>query len=165
MFLVGTIVGVFGNKGEVKINPLIIPSDYLLQVDSIFVEGENAEKQKFKVIKSKRHKNIYLFSLEGIDNMDVAESLRGLSIYVDNLEFKDLQSNEYYYHDLQGLSVYSERGDLIGKVDHILKGGQDILVIKNEEGKEIMIPFVDELVPEVNLKEKTIIVNPIEGLV
>ena len=45
-----------------------------------------------------------------------------------------------------------------------MQGGNDILVIKDENGKEIMIPFADELVPEVNLKEKTITVNAIEGL-
>ena len=63
------------------------------------------------------------------------------------------------------MDVYSTDGNLIGKVDHIMQGGNDILVIKDENGKEIMIPFADELVPEVNLKEKTITVNAIEGLI
>ena len=76
-----------------------------------------------------------------------------------------MQKNEYYYHELECLTAYTESGSLIGKVDHILKGGNDILVIKNEDGKEVMIPFVDELVPEVNLKERTITVNAVEGLI
>ncbi|MBI2995659.1 MAG: 16S rRNA processing protein RimM [Candidatus Melainabacteria bacterium] len=165
MFLIGTIVGVFGNKGDLKIIPLINPSNYLLQINSIFLEGANTIKQEFKVLKSKKHKNVHLFTLEGIDNIEVAESLVGLSVYVSTIEFKELQKNEYYYHDLEGLTVYTETGELIGKVDHILNTGHDILVIKNEEGKEIMIPFVDEIVPEVNLKEKTITINAISGLV
>lgn len=164
MFLVGTIVGTFGNKGDIKITPLIYPPDYLLEIKSIFIESLDNEKQEFKVLRSKKHKNIYLFSLEGISDMDVAENLRGLSIYIPSIEFKELQKNEYYYHELEGLVAYTDSGNIIGKVDHIMKGGNDILVIKNEEGKEIMIPFVDELVPEVNLKEKTITINVIEGL-
>lgn len=164
MFLVGTIVGTFGNKGDVKILPLISPSDYLLEMDTIFIESEDAERQQFRVIKSKRHKNIYVLSLEGVNDMNVAEGLSGLSVYVPSIEFRELQKNEYYYHDLMGLTAYSEAGDLIGKVDHIVKGGSDILVIKDENGKEIMVPFVDELVPEVNLKEKTVTINVIEGL-
>ena len=165
MFLVGTIVGTFGNKGDLKVTSLIHPSDYLLEANSIFVEDENGNKQKFKVIMSKKHKNIYIFSLEGINDMNVAESLAGLPIYIPSIEFKELKANEYYYHDLEGLTVYTELGDKIGNVDHILKGGNAILVIKSNNGEEIMIPFVDELVPEVNLKEKTITVNAIEGLV
>ena len=164
MFLVGTIVGTFGNKGDVKIIPLINPADYLLELDSMFIEDSSSKKQVFKVIRSKKHKNVYLFTLEGIDDMNVAENLSGLSIYVPTIEFKELQKNEYYYHDLEGLTAYTESGELIGKVDHIMKGGNDILVIKDETGKEIMIPFADELVPEVNLKEKTITVNAIDGL-
>lgn len=165
MFLVGTIVGTFGNKGDVKAVPLINPADYLLELSSIFVESSDSKKQEFKVLRSKKHKNVYLFTLEGINDMNVAESLAGLSIYVPSIEFKELQENEYYYHDLEGLTVYNEYGGLIGKIDHILKSGNDILVIKDENGKEIMVPFVDELVPEVNLKEKTITVNAIEGLI
>src|SRR3989338_6688510 len=165
MFLIGKIVGTFGNKGEVKITHLISPSDYLLLADSIFIEDENCQKQELRVLKSKKHKNIYVFLLEGIDTMDVAESLSGFSAYLPSIEFKELQKNEYYYHDLIGMEAYTESGDLIGKVDHILKSGNDILVIKDESGKEIMVPFADELVPEVNLKEKTITVNAIEGLI
>lgn len=165
MFLVGTIVGTFGNKGEIKIIPLINPSDYLLELDSIHVESEDSVKQEFTVLKSKKHKNVYLFALEGIADMNVAEGLAGLSVYVPTIEFKELQKNEYYYHDLEGLTAYTESGDLVGKVDHIMKGGNDILVIKDESGKEIMVPFADDLVPEVNLKEKTITINAIDGLI
>ena len=165
MFLVGTIVGTFGNKGEVKVLPLINPPDYLLEINSIFVESQDNKKQEFKVLRAKKHNNVYLFTLEGIDDMNVAEDLSGLQIYVSSIEFKELKKNEYYYHDLEGLTVYTESGELIGKVDHVMKGGNDILVIKNEDGKEIMVPFVDEIVPEVNLAERTITVNAIEGLI
>ena len=165
MFLIGKIVGTFGNKGDLKVTPLIEPSDYLLEFKLVYIEDLNGSKQSFKILMAKKHKNIYIFSLEGIDNMDVAEGLCDLFVYVSNIEIKDLQKNEYYYHQLQGLTVYSESGDLIGKIDHILKGGNDILVIKDEAGKEIMVPFVDKLVPEINLNEKTITINTIEGLV
>ncbi len=164
MFLIGTIVGTFGIKGDVKINPSITPPDMLLDFDSIFVEHYE-KKQEFFVSMSKRHKNIYVFSLEGVDDMNIAEDLVGSSVYVPNLEIKDLKENEYFYHDLVGLTVYDEAGNLIGIVDHILKAGNDVLVIKDELGKESMVPFVDELVPEVNLIEKTITIKNIEGLI
>lgn len=165
MFLVGTIVGTFGNKGEVKVIPLIDPPNYLLEVSSIFIENQDNKKQEFKVLKVKKHKNVYLFTLEGINDMNVAESLSDMQVFIPSIEFRELQKNEYYYHDLKGLAAYAESGELIGKVDHIMKGGNDILVIKDEDGKEIMVPFVDEIVPEVNLKERTITVNVIEGLI
>ena len=164
MFLIGTIAGTFGNKGDLKILPLVSPANILLEINSIFIEDNNGRKQEFTVLRSKKHKNIFIFTLEGIDDMNVAEDLCGLSAYVPSLDFKKLKKNEYFYHDLEGLTAYTEDGTLIGKVDHILKSGNDILVIKDESGKEIMVPFVDEIVPEVNLNEKTITVNAIEGL-
>jgi len=165
MFLVGKIVGTFGIKGEIKITPLITPVDLILLVDSIFIEDQDSRMQEFKVLKRKKHKNICLFTLEGIDTIEVAENLCGLSVYIPNIELKELQKNEYYYHQLEGLTVYSDAGEIIGEVDHILHGANDILVIKNKNGKEVMVPFADELVPEVNLEEKTITVNVIEGLI
>lgn len=164
MFLIGEVIGTFGNKGDIKVTPLISPSDYLMEFKSVYIEDSINERQKFNVIMAKRHKNYILLTLEGIDNMDAAEGLAGFLVYVPSIEIRKLKTNEYYYHELEGLTVYSEVGELIGRVDHILKGGNDILVIKDESGKEIMIPFVDELVPEVNLKEKTLTVNMIEGL-
>ena len=165
MFLVGKIVGTFGNKGELKIFPLIHPDDYLVDVKSIFVEDENGKKQEFNIRRAKKHKNVYLFNLEGVDDMNVAENLAGLSVYLPTLDFIDLQENEYFYHELEGMTVYNTAGNLIGKVNHITQGGNDILVIKDDDGKEIMVPFVDELVPEVNLQEKTITINEIKGLI
>lgn len=165
MFHIGTIVGTFGIKGDIKINPSIHPEDHLLEIKSFFIENEDGKKQEFNVLRAKKHKNIYIFSLEGIDDINVAENLSGLPVYLPTLDFIELQENEYFYHDLEGMDAYNTNGDLIGKVDHIIKGGNDILVIKDENGKEIMIPFVDELIPEVNLKEKAITVNAIEGLI
>lgn len=165
MFLIGTITGTFGNKGDVKVIPLIDPPDDLLEISSVFVEDLSTRKQEFKILRAKKHKNFFIFTLEGINNMDVAENLAGLSLYIPNFEYRELKKNEYFYHDLEGLTAYTERGDTIGKVDHIFKGGNYILVIKNDEGKETMIPFVDELVTEVNLKEKTITINEIDGLI
>lgn len=165
MFLVGTIVGTFGNKGDIKINPSMSPDDYLIDVKSIFIENESGTKQEFNVLRAKKHKNIFVFTIEGIDDMDVAESLSGLSVYLPNFDFIELQENEYLYHDLEGLTAYTNNGDLVGKVDHVIRGGNDILVIKDENGKEIMVPFADELVPEVNLQEKTITINAIDGLI
>ena len=96
--------------------------------------------------------------------MNVAEDLIGSSVYAANIDIKELKENEFFYHDLVGLTVYSESGDVVGIVDHILKAGNDVLVIKDDAGKEMMIPFVDELVPEVNLNDKSITINTVKGL-
>ena len=165
MFLVGKIVGTFGNKGDVKILSLIEPSDYIPLFKFVYIEDDSGQKQKLNVLTCKKHKNVFVTSLEGIDNMNVAESLKDFSVYVPSLELKELQENEFYYHQLEGLKVFSQDGDEIGVVDHITKGAGDILVIKDKNDKEIMIPFIEKIVPEVNLEEKTITVNLIDGLI
>ena len=100
----------------------------LLRFDSIFVEHYE-KKQEFSVLMAKRHKNIYIFSLEGVNDMNVAEDLVGSSVYASNLDIKELKENEFFYHDLVGLTVYSENGDVVGAVDNILMKGKKLIVL------------------------------------
>ena len=72
--------------------------------------------------------------------------------------------DEFRDADLVGLSVRTLDGTPVGTVDDVLHSGQDVLVIKSPDGRDIMIPFVKAIVPEVDVKSGFLFINPPEGL-
>ena len=76
-----------------------------------------------------------------------------------------LAEDEYHYQDLIGLEAISENGESIGTVRDLLEVPQGwILVLKKEDGKEALVPFVSEFVKKIDLEDRKIILTPIEGL-
>lgn len=89
---------------------------------------------------------------------------KNAELLIPQEEAYPLKENHYYIHDLRDLSVYTTEGELIGKVKDILKAGSDLLEIISVQGKKILVPFVDEFVPVVDLEAKKIIIKVIDGL-
>lgn len=99
--------------------------------------------------------------IEGIDSIDIAETILGWEIYTRNDQLNKLDEGEYYWNKLIGCSVYTNEKNLLGEVTNIIRNvSSDILVIKKGKNKEeILIPFIKNFLQEVNLKEKTIKVD------
>ena len=77
----------------------------------------------------------------------------------------ELPEGVYYLADLIGLDVYTEEGEFLGKVDDIYStGANDIYVVKNEEGKEKLLPGIDEVIKNIDIDSGKITVNLLEGL-
>ena len=76
-----------------------------------------------------------------------------------------LSKDEYHYHDLIGLEARIDPSKaLIGYVTDLIKGGNDLLEIELMEGKKVLVPFVKEIVPEIEIKDKWLLINPPPGL-
>lgn len=157
MIYVGEIVNTHGIKGELR-----IVSDFKFK-EAVFVKGKKLYLGKRKqevIIKTYRtHKNYDMVSFEGINDINEAIIFKDDDVYVNR---KDLDINGYVDEDIIGLNVYSN-GELIGKVDNILKNKQEILVIKNKS-KTYMVPNVSEFIKKIDLENKRMDINVIEGL-
>lgn len=94
-----------------------------------------------------------------------AESLRGHQLTIDPADRRPLDEDEYWPDELVGLGVVSTDGDQIGTVVGFIEGhAQARLDVTTEDGRRFEIPFVYDLVPEVDLESGTVTVNPIPGL-
>ena len=113
-------------------------------------------------------KNFAIIKFREISDINELLNFKGENIYLEKKEVQNtLEEEEYLIGDLVGLNVFDDKDDLIGTVDSIAKStGNDILLIKQQDEKygNILIPFVKELVPIVDIKGKKIIIKPIEGL-
>ena len=160
---IGQIVNTFGIKGELKVAPFTDDVKRYNDLKKVYVKTKK-ESKLYKVENVKYHKNMVLLKLENIDKIEDAEMLRNAFLEVDREDAVPLEEGTYFIADLIGLEVYTEEGKLLGKVEDIYNtGANDIYVVKDELGKQILLPGTKEVIKEVNLEEK-IIVHLIPGL-
>ena len=111
------------------------------------------------------HSGELLVRFEGIDDRDAAGELRGTWLLVDSGSITPPDDrDEFLDADLDGLAVRTLDGTAVGTVHDVLHAGQDILVIKAPGGREVMVPFVKAIVPDVDVAAGYLAIDPPEGL-
>ena len=162
---IGQIVNTFGIKGQVKIVPFTDDITRFDELKEIYVEKKN-ELKLFQIEQVNYKKNMVILKLKGIETVEEAEKLRNCYLKIDRKDAKKLPKDTYFIVDLLGLDVYTDEGNLLGKVDDVNNAGSsDIYVVKDELGKQILLPAIKDVLKEVDLENKKIIVHLIKGLV
>ena len=162
---VGQIVNTFGIKGFVKIYPYVDDIKRFDKLKNVYVISKKEEKL-LEIEEVKYQKNMILAKFKGIDNVETAEKLRQSYVEIDRKDAIPLKEGQYFIVDLLGLEVYSDDGRLLGKLNDIFNtGSNDIYEVKDELGKQILLPGIPEVIKEVDLDNGKIIVHLIEGLI
>lgn len=157
--IIGKILAPHGVRGEVRIKPLTEIPERFLELEALELEGYAT----LKVEHARFHKHFVLVKFTGVDDMNQAEKLRNLSVIVAKDQLGKLPEGRYYAFEIEGLPVYDLKGDLLGKIVEIIQtGSNDVYVVKNSVGKEIMIPALKKVVREINLQEQKVIVDLLE---
>ena len=152
---VGRIVGAFGIRGQVKVEPLTHFVERFDKGRILYLEGQPVE-----IKSSQFHKKHFLLGFAEVPDTNAAETLQWKDLEADDDIVPELDEDEYLTEDLIGLMVLTEEGRPLGKVDEVLPyPAHDVLVV----GK-IMVPAVEEFVKEVDLDGKRIVVRLIEGM-
>lgn len=157
---IGKIVNTVGLKGEVKVYNYSDSIEIYETIESIYVED------RLTVIENVRaQKNMVILKLEGADNRNAAEALRGKALYITEDDLPELPEGQYYVRDLIGMSVTEEDGNLLGHVTDVLQNtAQDIFEVESENGKKLLIPKVDQFVLDIDAEKREITVRLIEGM-
>lgn len=161
---IGQIVNTFGIKGMVKIKPFTDDIRRFDKLENIYIENKKSKKE-YEIEEVKYHKDMVLMKLKGIDRIEEAEQLRQGYLLVDRQKEPPLQEGVYYIVDLLGLDVYTDEGQLLGKVEDIFNtGSNDIYVVKDGLGKQVLLPGIPEVLKNVDLEKGEITVHLIPGL-
>lgn len=157
---IGKIVNTVGLKGEVKVYNYSDSIEIYETIESIYVED------RLTVIENVRaQKNMVILKLEGADDRNTAEALRGKELYITEDDLPELPEGQYYVRDLIGMSVTEEDGNLLGHVTDVLQNtAQDIFEVESENGKKLLIPKVDQFVLDIDAEKREITVRLIEGM-
>ena len=166
-FNVGKIVNTQGLKGEVRVvSKTDFPEKRYKVGNVLYLFMPDSTIPIELTVKSHRsHKTFELLTFEGFTNINEVEKFRDGIIKVPESQLDSLQKDEFYYHEIIGCLVATTAGEEIGKVTEILSpGANDVWVVKGTSGKEILIPYINDVVKKVDVKEKVIIIEPMEGL-
>ncbi len=150
-----------GIKGEVTVLVLTDAPDSRFAVGAEFVV-EPAKIGTLTVKSSRWNKDILLLGFEGTTTRNEAELLRGASLFFESDDDED--DDAWYEHELLNLQVRVGTA-VVGKVTGLrTQAVQDLLIVEDTEGDEVLVPFVDEIVPEVNIEEGYVLLTPPAGL-
>lgn len=154
----GKISGVFGVKGWVKVHSYTDPREKIIDYSHWQIKHQG-RWQTIELVAGKRQGKTVVAQLVGVDDRNQAELYQGDEIAVFQHQLDELQSGEYYWHQLQGLKVLTSEGVELGLVDHLLEtGANDVLVVKGD--RERLVPFTPgHAVIDVDLAAQQIIVD------
>lgn len=161
---VGKVVRPHGIKGGLKIWPYLDKESFYLELKELRLLSREAVSLDCRVVKAFKQKGHIIYYLKGIDSIEAGELWRGSEIAVPPDKFEKLPLDDYYWHELDGLTVYTLSGQNVGRiVDFLQTGANPVLVVMGDRG-EVLIPAIKSIVTQVNLDERKIIINPLEGL-
>ena len=160
-FLVlGKLRRAHGVRGEIAMEVYTrLPE--LLDPQSVVFVGE--DHQPYTIDSTRWKQNLLLLKFVGIDVRDVASQLTNLLVYTQTEALPGLPDDEFYFHELIGLDVYDADEHYLGVLTEILEtGANDVFLVRDDAGKEILIAAVDEHIQEIDLDRGHMIVSTIE---
>ncbi|KQU18516.1 16S rRNA processing protein RimM [Bacillus sp. Leaf13] len=166
-FNVGKIVNTHGLLGEVRvISSTDFPEKRFKVGNTLYLFRETEKKPLPLIIRSHRnHKNFNLLTFENYYNVGQVEAFRNGVLKIKEAQLGKLDEGEFYFHEIIGCSVFTDEGVEIGEIIEVLTpGANDVWVIKKAGSKDILIPYIDQIVKEVEISAKKVIITPMEGL-
>jgi len=156
----GQIVGTHGVRGEVRIEPWCDNPSFLTHIPTWYLENRPVAVQTARV-----HKHLVLAKLEGIDDINAAQALRGRVVSIRRTDAR-LPEGRFFIQDILGLSVVDDAtGEAIGILEDVWSmPGQDVYAVTDRQGGQRLIPNVPAFVKGIDLKEGRIRVTLIEGM-
>lgn len=164
---VAHIVGVHGLRGEVKLE---LYTDFPARFEPGAKLMLGQELKRAKIASVRPHKNHLLVRFEGVTDRTAAEELRDRWLFIAEKDAAELDEGTYWIHDILGLNVVDESGALLGEIVDVLStGANDVYVVRpsagQNKGQEILVPAIADVILEVKLVEKQVLVRLPDGLI
>jgi len=159
----GKIVGTHGVRGGLRVQPWCDSPEFLCQFKKLFLKDQNGFNS-IKVKTSKPHGNVVIMEVDGVNTMDEAEALRGKVLFIERKALK-LEEGQYLISDLLDSEVFdADSGDLLGKISDVSKTGANDVWHIMSNGKEYLIPVIDDVVISVDIDENKVVIRPLKGI-
>ena len=160
---IGKIINTHGIKGDLKIDSYSDFESERFKVGSKVYLGE--EYLEMKVSSFRSHQGFLLVSFEGYEDINLVEKFKNFIVYKSKDDIKPLKQGEYYFSDLRDLDVYIDN-QLVGKVLRVEEGlrNNNLRILKNEDKKEYLVPFLKPFYESVDLENKRIDLVKMDGL-
>lgn len=163
---VGRVLRPHGVRGELRVEVLTDYPERLGEHSQFYLVPPDAPEaaQRYAVEKLRWHKGALLLKLGGCDDRNDAEGLRGMLVQIPIEEAVPLEEGEYYEFEIIGVEVSTEGGDRLGQVIDVLETGANDVYVVRGPGGEVLVPAVDEVVLELDMELKRMVVRLLPGM-
>ena len=163
-FRIGVITKPHGLKGEVKVFPTTDDAKRFKKLKKCIIRTKKgdieAEKKSCKFFK-----NLVILSFVGYDDINEVEAFRNCDIYVSREDAIPLEEGEYYISDVIGSDVYEDNDNHLGTITDVLQtGANDVFIVAMENGRELLVPVINDCVIEIDTENKKVIVKLMKGM-
>ncbi len=150
----------FGIRGEIKIRPFTESPEAFERSGVLYFD-----ETPHKVLRIRVHKGAILALCEGIRTPEQAAALQGCLVKTDPVNLPPKDEDEYFWFELIGIEVFTVDGRDLGRVAEVIPtGANDVLTVEGPYG-EVLLPMIDDVVKEIDIERRRMIVDPLEGLV
>ncbi len=161
---IGQVVNSYGIKGFLKVVPYTDDITRYDDLKTVYIE-KNKKLEEVEIEEVRYHKNLVLLKLKGIDDIDATLKYKNCIIKIDRKNAVDLPEDSYFIVDLIDMEVYTDEAKFLGKITDVFPtGSNDVYVVKDELGKQVLLPAIGEVIKNVDVANKKMIVHLIEGL-
>ncbi|MCP4665966.1 MAG: 16S rRNA processing protein RimM [Deltaproteobacteria bacterium] len=163
LLLVGKVIRPHGWGGLLRVWSYAGPQGSLLDQGIVFLKSISGRLEEHTVLSSKPHKKVFLIQLKGLRGRNDAEAYRGAEIFIKK-EALSREQDEYFFHELEGLSVYLDTGEYVGRISQIISAKSNDTYVVSDGDKEMLVPAIYEVVKEIDLDHGKMIIAPMDGL-
>jgi len=164
LLLVGKVIRPHGLRGLLRIWSCSQSGESFLSGGTIFLKADPEVFHQLKVISVAPHKNIFLMELEGLNSLEEAEKFRGSEIFVRKADLAKKENNEYFWFELIGLKVFLDTNLYLGTLKEIIETGSNDIYVVRKGKRELLVPAIHEVVKEIDLENKKMIITEMGGL-
>ena len=158
----GKIVGTHGVKGMVRVKPWSDSGEFLTEFKYFYLDSNGEEK--LEALKIQPHGGVVIMALKGVETIEEAEKLRNKVLFINRSD-AHLPEGRYFIDDLIGCSVYdADSGKVYGTVSDISKTGANDVWHISSNGKEYLLPAIDEVVISVAPENEKVVIRPLKGI-
>lgn len=165
LYTVGKIVNTHGVQGEVRVIKMSDYEDRFEVGGTLYLIRDNMDPLHLTIVGHRIHKQFDLIKFDKLSNINDVESFKNGYLKVKEEQLPELAENEFYYHEIIGCYMYTTEGDKIGVISSVLSpGANDVWIVERPKGKDVLIPYIKDVVKNVDVTEKKVIIEVMEGL-
>ena len=162
---VGVISSTHGIRGEVKVFPTTDDPNRFKKLKQVILDT-GREQKDLEIEGVKFFKQFVILKFKGIDNINDIEMYKQRELWIPREEGQDLEEDEYYIADLIGMEVVLEDGSSFGTLTDVMEtGANDVYVVENGEGEEILLPAIRECILDVDVEKNVMTIHLMKGLI
>jgi 16S rRNA processing protein RimM len=162
---IGKILGAHGVRGRCRAVSYAESAEIFSSDGNFYFQDAQQGMIPFEILAVNAQPRRLLLQIENVDDRKAAQALAGKDIWIKKSDLPTTEEGTYYWFDLIGLTVITTAGAILGKLEKILTtGSNDVYVVRNTEGREILVPALETVVVEVDVEQKQMRVDLPEGL-